>query len=123
MQNFTIIQGSPHASTHALISSVSLSSLALSCFSISSPLAFVLALIRGCFFHPIAFGLHDVAEGHLAADEAALRVLLDGLFSLIAVAAEAVGDGGSHGPLLEVGVEEEGEGGARKVPEVGHQPE
>ena len=122
MQNFTIIQGSPHASTHALISSVSLSSLALSCFSISSPLAFVLALTRGRL-RPIALGLHDVAEGHLAADETALRVLLDGLFSLIAVAAEAVGDGGAHGPLLEVGVEEEGEGGARKVPEVGHQPE
>lgn len=42
--------------------------------------------------------------------------------SVAASSAAAVCDGRVHRPILEVWVEEDGEGGAGKVPEVGDQP-
>ena len=87
-------------------------------------------MIRGA---PARLDLHDVAQRHQAA--VALRVIASGggaaargsgvvvVGGGAGAAAEAVGDGGAHGPLLQVGVEKEGEGGAGKVPEIGHQPE
>ena len=79
----------------------------------------------------LALDLHDVAQRHLAAH--ALRVFASNggaarrgvvvVAGGASPAAETVGDGGAHGPLFQVRVEQEGEGGAGKVPEVGHQPE